>query len=308
MVTGGLEPLMDEISKEVIDPQSNVSVFQRRKDHDAILAKGNEAKQKVWDEKSLKIGAMGSGSDYSSFIQHAGIPSLDIGFGGEDNGGEYHSIYDSYDLYKRFKDPNFEYGVALAETAGHAVLRMANADVLPFDFTHLYKTVEGYSKDLMTLLQTTRESTEIENQLVNSGAYAAGEDPTKNYVIPAVKSEVPYLDFSPLQNALVRLKESADSLKEVFQNKIKSNSVTVAFNESLYRAEQQLLNETGLPRRSWYKHTLYAPGFYTGYGVKTMPGIREAIEQRNWKEAQDQIEIDAKAIMKLADYLNNLAK
>lgn len=303
-----LEPLMDEIAKEVIDPQTNVSVFQRRKDHDVLLAKGNEAKQKIWDEKNLKIGAMGSGSDYSSFIQHAGIPSLDIGYGGEDNGGEYHSIYDSYDLYKKFKDPTFEYGVALAETAGHAVLRMAEADVLPFDFTHLYKTVEGYSKDLMTLLQTSRESTELENQLIITGAYSAGEDPTKNYIIPAVKPVVPYLDFSPLQNALVQLKESADSLKEVFQNKIKSNSVTAAFNESLYRAEQQLLNETGLPRRPWYKHTLYAPGFYTGYGVKTMPGIREAIEQRNWNEAQEQIEIDAKAIMKLADYLNNLAK
>jgi N-acetylated-alpha-linked acidic dipeptidase len=114
---------------------------------------------------------------------------------------------------------------------------------------------------------------------------------------------VPYLDFSPLQNALEKLKKSADSLQIVFQNKISSNNATVEFNQSLYRAEQQLLSETGLPRRAWYKHTLYAPGFYTGYGVKTMPGIREAIEQRNWKEAQQQIGIDAASITKLADYL-----
>lgn len=302
-----LEPLMDEISKQVIDPQTNVTVFERKKAHDAISASTPEAKKKIWDEKDLKLEAMGSGSDYSAFIQHAGIPALNLGYGGEDNGGEYHSIYDSYDLYKRFKDPDFSYGVTLAETAGHAVLRMANADVLPFDFTHLYTTVDDYSADLIKLLQTTRESTEIENKIINSGGYKTGEDPTKKYIAPVAKSEVPYLDFSPLQNALEKLKRSTDSLHSVFQNKIQANAASDGFNQSLYKAEQELLTETGLPRRPWYKHTLYAPGFYTGYGVKTMPGIREAIEQRNWKEAQDQIEVDAKAIEKLANYLGNIS-
>ncbi len=302
-----LEPLMDEIAKQVIDPQTNVSVFERRKAGRAITANSTEAKKKILDEKELKLDAMGSGSDYSSFIQHAGIPALNIGYGGEDQGGEYHSIYDSYDLYVKFKDPGFSYGVALAETAGHTVLRMANADVLPFDFTHLYKTIDEYSKDLVSLLQKTKETTEVENQIIKSGGYNLGEDPTKKLINPIVKSEVPYLDFSPLQNALEALKKSTDSLQSIFQNKIKSNNVSASFNQSLYQAEQQLLNETGLPRRGWYKHTLYAPGFYTGYGVKTMPGIREAIEQRKWQEAQDQIKVDAKAIYKLADYLNNLS-
>ncbi len=233
-----------------------------------------------------------------------GIPALNIGYGGEDDGGEYHSIYDSYDLYAKFKDPGFRYGVTLAETAGHAVLRMANADVLPFDFTHLYKTIDEYSKDLMSLLQKTRETTEVENQIINSGGYNLGEDPTKKLISPVVKDEVPYLDFSPLQNALEALKKSTDSLKSLYADKIKSNNVSDGFNRSLYKAEQELLTETGLPRRGWYKHTLYAPGFYTGYGVKTMPGIREAIEQRKWKEAQEQIEVDANAINKLADYFN----
>ncbi|MEO8416637.1 MAG: transferrin receptor-like dimerization domain-containing protein, partial [Ginsengibacter sp.] len=299
-----LEPLMDDISKEVIDPQTNVSVFERKKANDAISAKTTEAKKKIIDEKNLKLDAMGSGSDYSAFIQHAGVPALNIGYGGEDNGGEYHSIYDSYDLYTKFKDPGFRYGVTLAETAGHAVLRMANADALPFDFTHLYKTIDDYSKDLMSLLQKTRETTEVENQIINSGGYSLGEDPTKKLVNPEVKSEVPYLDFSPLQNALEALKKSTDSLKALYADKIKSSNVGDAFNQSLYKAEQELLTETGLPRRGWYKHTLYAPGFYTGYGVKTMPGIREAIEQRKWKEAQEQIEVDAKAINKLADYFD----
>ncbi|MDQ2752235.1 MAG: M28 family peptidase, partial [Bacteroidota bacterium] len=302
-----LEPLMDEISKQVMDPQTNVSVFERKKAHDAINAPTEEAKKKIWDEKELKLGAMGSGSDYSAFIQHAGIPSLDLGYGGEDKGGEYHSIYDSYYDYITFKDPGFQYGVTLAETAGHAVLRMANADVLPFDFTHLYKTINVYSEELMKLLESTRQSTAIENQIINSGGYKVGEDPTKKFIAPLAKSDVPYLDFSPLQNALEQLKKSTDSLKIVFQDKIKNDNVSAAFNESLYRAEQQLLNDAGLPRRPWYKHTIYAPGFYTGYGVKTMPGIREAIEQRKWTEAQEQIEIDANAITRLGDYLTNIS-
>jgi N-acetylated-alpha-linked acidic dipeptidase len=298
-----LEPLMDEIAKTVIDPQTKVNLFDRRKAHQLVSAASTDTRKKILDEKEMKLGAMGSGSDYSSFIQHAGIPSLDLGFGGEGSGGEYHSIYDDYYDFTTFKDPGFKYEVALAQTAGRAVLRMANADVLPFDFTHLYNTINGYADELIKLLNDSRESTTIENKMIQSGDYNVGEDPTKKLMAPLTKSAVPYLDFSPLQNALVELKKSADSLKVVFQDKIKNNSVTAEFNQSLYQAEQQLLNENGLPRRAWYKHTIYAPGFYTGYGVKTMPGIREAIEQREWKEAQEQIVVDAKAISKLADYL-----
>jgi N-acetylated-alpha-linked acidic dipeptidase len=302
-----LEPFMDEIAKQVIDPQTGVSIFDRERAREVISTKDEEAKKRIWNEKELKLDAMGSGSDYSSFIQHAGIPSLNLGFGGEDEGGEYHSIYDSYSLYEKFKDPGFQYGVTLAETAGHAILRMADADGLPFDFTYLYKTIETYSNDLITLLKRDRENTELENQIINSGSYSVGEDPTKRYHNPFVKPEAPYLDFSPLQNALQQLGNSVDSLNVVYQKNIRKNNMSLAFSQSLHRAEQQLLNDKGLPHRVWYKHTLYAPGSYTGYGVKTMPGIREAIEQRNWNEAQQQIEVDAKAIMRLAEYFKVLA-
>jgi N-acetylated-alpha-linked acidic dipeptidase len=302
-----LEPFMDEIAKQVIDPQTKVTVFERARAHAAISAKNVDAKKKAWNEKELKLEAMGSGSDYSSFIQHEGIPSLNLGYGGEDQGGEYHSIYDSYDLYRRFKDPGFQYGVTLAETAGHAVLRMSDADELPFDFTYLVKTIDSYSLDLMNLVQSRRESTDLENRIISSGGYAIGEDPTKKYVISPVKPDVPYLDFSPLQNALHQLEISVERVNTLIKNNITANSVSVTFNRSLYKAEQQLLIENGLPRREWYKHSIYAPGFYTGYGVKTLPGIREAIEQRNWNEAQQQITADAKAIMNLAEYFNALS-
>lgn len=304
--SSALEPFMDEISKQVIDPETNVSVFERKRDHDLISVKNTEAKKGILDEKELKLDALGSGSDYSSFIQHAGIPSLNMGFGGEDDGGEYHSIYDSYDLYRKFKDPGFQYGVILAETAGHSVLRMSEADGLPFDFSHLFKAIDTYSGELMTLLEKTRKTTELENRIINSGGYRIGEDPTKGYTVPHVKPEVPYLDFSPLLNAIHELKIGTDSLNVEFQNKIKNNTMNEVFNRSLCQAEQQLLNEAGLPNRIWYKNTLYAPGSYTGYDVKTMPGIREAIEQRNWKEAQEQIEVNAKFIRRLSEYLKAL--
>ena len=301
-----LEPFIEEIAKQVIDPQTKVSVYDRRKSSRLVAAKSIDERKKISDEKGLILDAMGSGSDYSSFIQHVGIPSLNLGFGGEDPGGEYHSIYDSYDLYSRFKDPGFQYGVTLAETAGHAVLRMSQADELPFDYTHLTKTIDSYLQDLVKLMETKRQSTEMENQMIKSGDYAIAKDPTKPYVVPDPKSEVPFLDFSPLQNALKKLGTSVDSLNVVYQNNLKSGTVNIEFNQALYRSEQQLLSVTGLPRRSWYKHTLYAPGAYTGYGVKTMPGIREAIEQRNWKEVQEQIEVDANILDKLAVYFNRV--
>ncbi len=298
-----LEPLMDGIAKTVIDPQTNVSIFDRKRAASAIFADNTSTKEDKMNETSLKLGAMGSGSDYSAFIQHAGIPALNLGFGGEGNGGEYHSIYDTYHHFTTFKDPGLKYEVTLAQTAGRAVLRLANADVLPFDFSHLYKTINGYADELEKLLNDSRKSTQLENELIATNAYQLAQDPAKNLMVPKAKSEVPFLDFSPLQNALANLKRDADSLQIAYQKNISDKKANPSFNQSLYRAEQQLLNKEGLPRRDWYKHTIYAPGFYTGYGVKTMPGIREAIEQRNWQEAQQQININAEVIDRLANYL-----
>jgi N-acetylated-alpha-linked acidic dipeptidase len=298
---------VDEISKQVVDPQTGVSVFDRRRAHDAINARTAKEKEEIMNRKKMDLGALGSGSDYSSFIQHAGIPSLNLGYGGEDGSGDYHSIYDSYDMYTRFIDPGFVYCATLAKTTGRAVLRMAEADLLPFDYSNLYKTVSGYSKEVMDLLQRNRENTRVDNMLINAGSYAAGDDPTKGYIEPKAKAEVPFLDFAPLQNALQQLAGSVDSLNREYNNNLESGNTPVAFNKLLYRGEQQLLAARGLPRRPWYRNILYAPGYYTGYGVKTLPGIREAIEQRNWEEAQQQIKVDAEVLEKLAGYLRQQA-
>ena len=302
-----LTTMLDEVAKEIIDPQTKGSVYERKKAEEIINAPSMDAKRESLNKSTLEIGAMGSGSDYSSFLQHLGVPSLNIGFGGENNGGDYHSIYDSYDDYVRFKDPGFSYGVTLAQTGGRTVLRMAEADLLPFDFRILYQIVNRYLKELTELLKQTRETTEMENLLIKQNEYTLASDPTKIYIVPSPKEEVPYLDFSPLQNALAALQKASDSLAAVWSKVVTGSLDHATFNKALYQAEQQLLNPAGLPRRGWYKHTLYAPGFYTGYGVKTMPGIREAIEQRNWLEAQEQINIDALAINKLAVYLSSTA-
>jgi len=257
-------------------------------------------------EHDLRIGALGSGSDYTAFLDHLGIASVNMGFGGEDPGGEYHSIYDSYDDYRRFKDPGFQYGVTLAQTAGRTSLRMADAPQLPFDFKSLYKTINGYAAELITQLDQMRENTSMANQLLKENHYGYAADPTITLLPPPAKDEVPYLNFSPLQNALNRLELTTNHLSDTLARAKLTENKQDAVNQALYRAEQQLLSDNGLPRRSWYRHAIYAPGFYTGYGVKTLPGIREAIEQRNWKEAQEQIEVAAAVLRKFSDYLDSI--
>ena len=299
----GLETMIDGIAKDVTDPQTNVSVFERLKARDIVNAASDKARKDNMAKKSMSIGALGSGSDYSAFLQHAGIPSLNISYTGENAGGEYHTAYDSYDYYSRFGDPGFQYGRTLSQTIGRAVLRMANAETLPFEFRNLHKTISSYVNEMMNMTDQMRESTLIYNQVIQGNNHKLAADPTKVAKLPAAKAEVPFIDFSSLQNSLVQLDQSASALSEKLSKGTIPQASLKTINEALFRAEQSLLNPDGLPRRPWYKHTLYAPGFYTGYGVKTMPGIREAIEQRDWKEAQEQIKIASEKISNLANHL-----
>jgi len=302
-----LEPFINEVARDVTDPETGISIADRLHSRELVnAADGGRLKKDLFQKKSFTIGALGSGSDFSAFLQHAGIPSFNLGFGGEDPGGEYHSIYDSYDDYRRFKDPGFQYGVALAKAAGRTSLRMADASLLPFDFRSFYKTVNGYIGELTSLVDQMRENTALSNQLIRGNYYTYAGDPTVTLLPPPVKGEVPYLDFSPLQNALRVLEKATDHLADTLGKLPLTTTASDAVNQALYKAEQQLLSDNGLPRRSWYRHVIYAPGFYTGYGVKTLPGIREAIEQRNWKEAQEQIGIAAAVLKKFAGYLDGI--
>ncbi|MFI5133753.1 MAG: transferrin receptor-like dimerization domain-containing protein [Chitinophagales bacterium] len=291
-----LETFFNEIANDVMDPQTGVSIKERRYARTIVTA-DNASRGKLIGNKNIKLGALGAGSDYSPFLQHLGVASLNLGFGGEGGGGEYHSIYDSYDHFTRFKDPGFKYGVALSKTAGRVIMRLANADVLPIDFNSFYKTVTDYVTEVKTLLDNTRTETDQENKMIQDKLYDLAKDPTKTYNAPKMKEAVPYLNFSDLENTMVQLKNHAEEFQKQYNTATQLPAdKQKELNEILYKVEQSLINENGLPRRPWYKHEIYAPGYYTGYGVKTLPAIREAIEQRNWKEAQESIQVVSKSI------------
>jgi len=291
-----LETLVSEVAGDVPDPQKGVSVKERKIAQQMVQKEG----------KDFTLSALGSGSDYTPFIQHAGIASLNLGFGGEDEGGEYHTIFDTYPYYKRFKDPGFHYGVALANTAGRVVLRLANADVIPLDFGPWYKTLATYKDELITLINDSRKEVDEHNRLVAKNAFELAADPEKPFVKPKPEALVPYLDFAPIENALQDLEQSTKAYSELDKLGL-SKEKQEQLNALLMHTEEKLTREEGLPRREWYKHFLYAPGFYTGYGVKTMPGVREAIEQKNWSEAQEQIQILARVLEQTNDYIEKMA-
>jgi N-acetylated-alpha-linked acidic dipeptidase len=297
-----LEKLMGEVARDVVDPEKHISVAARRRA--ATLVDGTPESRKEARSGEMRIGALGSGSDYTPFLQHLGIASLDLGYGGEGHYGQYHSIYDSYDHYMRFMDPTMQYGIALAQTAGRVMLRTASADVLPFDFQHFSDTVGRYVKEVEELADKMREETEDRNRAIEEKLYDAADDPTETWVTPKPWDPTPHLNFAPLENARDRLAKSARAYQAALDKAGPGADGLDAgsrgrLDQVLLLAERALTGP-GLPRRPWYVHQIYAPGFYTGYGVKTLPGVREAIEERKWQEVDAQVAVTAKAIATFA--------
>ncbi len=292
-----LERFINEVARDVKDPERGMSVLDRRKD--IALVNGSSAeRQEMRSRADLRIPALGSGSDFTPFLQHLGIPSLNLGYGGEAGGGSYHSIYDSFDHYTRFMDPTFQYGATMAETGGRAVLRFANADVLPYEFTNFAETVGTYIKEVKDLADTLRKDTDETNRQIEDGLLLAAADPTETHVVPKPKDPVPHLNFAPLDNASATLDQSAKAYEKAAAATEKGlpEATQKSLDAALLGVERALLHNEGLPRRPWFRHEIYAPGFYTGYGVKTLPGVREALEQRNWKEANEQVTVVARAL------------
>ncbi len=293
-----LQHLVNQVAADVRDPQTGVSVQQRLRA--SLQVNGFESDASAEDRRvarlaadggDLPIGGLGSGSDYSAFLQHLGIASLNVGFGGEDQqDGVYHSIYDSFDHYERFGDPGFAYGVALAQTAGRIVLRAANADVLPLRFGDFADTVARYVDEVHKLADSERERSIALGKLHDNDAFRLAADPTRTSLPPPREDEVPYIDFAPLDNALVRLQRSAKAYDAAYANAAAKgvelpSAQRQQVNALLQGMEQSLLDAKGLPGRPWFQHFIYAPGMTTGYGVKTLPAVRESIEDRRWDEA-----------------------
>jgi len=276
-----LEKFVNEVASELKDPVQDVTLKKRIRSR--LRISGN----KDAERDDLRIYPLGSGSDYTAFIHHAGVPALNIGFGGESGGGSYHSIFDSYDHYKRFSDGDYIYGTTLAKVNGRLVLRLSEADILPFRFMNMAENIGTFIESNKKLAKTVAEKTKRRNRLLNEKAFTVSANPKKTYLPPKRLDDVPEFDFTPLEAAHQRLKTSAMNYEKALSSMKKgsmSAEIKIQVNRLLKDVEQAMTREEGLPRRNWFKNMIYAPGYYTGYGVKTLPGIREGLEERKWDE------------------------
>ena len=260
-----------------------------------MRAKDAEEKGRLRKRNDLVLGDLGDGSDFTAFQDFAGISSLNLGYGGEDEGTQYHSIYDDYYWYTHYADQDFVYERALAQTAGSLVLRIANADLLPFDYTPQAEAITKYESDLEKLLKEKQEEIAERNTEIQEGAFTATADPHKTFVPPPVEAVPPYMNFAPMKNSIETMKKSAERYSKALAkfrsatDGAVSPSSLEAVNADLLRISRLFLNDRGLPGRPWFKNQIYAPGAYTGYGAKPVAAVREFMDEKKWKEADEQI-------------------
>jgi N-acetylated-alpha-linked acidic dipeptidase len=309
-----LEAFINGVAHDIQDPEKKIPVWKRDQLKAIAGAKTPEDRKDVRDRADLRIDALGSGSDWTVFLDHLGIASLDLSYGDEDGGGIYHSIYDDFYWYSHFSDTDFSYGRALSQTAGTAVIRLADADLLPYNFNGLADTIHRYLDELQKLWQTKQDEAIERNKEIEEGVFTAIADPKKTSVPPPVLEVPPHLNFAPLQNASDALTRSAERYQKALEKVSNNGELAVspaelqALNEKLMQSERKLTSPEGLPGRPWFQHLIYAPGQYTGYDVKTIPGVREAIEQKQWKEADQQIVRAANALQDEATLVDSAAQ
>ena len=309
-----LEQFINDVARDIEDPETKLSAWKRVQLHTIADATSADARQEARKRADLRIDALGSGSDFTPFLQHIGIATLNLGFGGEGGGGIYHSIYDDFKWYTTFNDTSFVYGRALAQTVGTAVLRLADAEVLPYQFSDFAETAGRYVKEVEKLLKDKQDSVRERDLQLDEGVFTATVDPREPTVPPAREELPPYLNFAPLDNSVDALTRAAERYEQAFTKAQGNGGAALAkpaaqsLNATLRQSERVLTTTAGLPRRPWYRHQVYAPGFYTGYGVKTLPGVREAIEQKHWKEADEQITIAAQVLQAEAGVITKAAE
>jgi N-acetylated-alpha-linked acidic dipeptidase len=308
-----LEKFSNDIAHEISDPETKLSAWKRQQLREIANAKSPEQREEIRKRTDLRIPALGSGSDYTAFLQHDGVAALNIGFGGEDTGGIYHSVYDDFYWFTHFSDTEFVYERALAQTGGTAVLRLADADLLPFEFGDFADTVQTYLKELKTLSQKMQDDMKERNRELEEGVFKATNDPRRPLLPPPAEAVPPHLNFAPMENATEALTRSAADYRKALEQANSNGGAAMAsaslaeVNKMLIESERKLTNSEGLPNRPWFKHQLYAPGFYTGYAAKTVPAVREAIEQKQWKQADDAIVVVARVLQGEAELISSAA-
>lgn len=307
-----LEQFINGVAKDIDDPETKMSAWDRKRLSEIAHASADDRKE-IRERTDLRISALGSGTDFTGFLDHLGIATLDLGFEGETPQGIYHSIYDDFFWYTHFSDKDFVFGRALSQTVGTAVMRLADAEVMPYDFVDFADTVQKYTKDLQKLLKDKQDEIRERNQELDEGVFKATFDPRRPTLAPQHEELPPHLNFAPMQNAGEVLAQSAARYRKALSAKQNvldegESEWLRALNEELIQSERKLTNDEGLPRRPWFKHLLYAPGIYSGYGVKTVPSVREGIEQKRYAEAEEEIGRVAKALQDEAALIDSAAQ
>lgn len=297
-----LNAFVNETGKSVTDPQTGVDIIERLRAR--LMTAGNE---RAFTHDDIIISPIGSGSDFGPFLDHLGMSTLSLGFGGEGGGGSYHSAYDTFANYIHVNDSTvFNYGVTLAEMGGRSILRMANADLLPFRFVPMAEQVTVYLDQIKRMYNSMLDEEKKARIIKESDALLLASDPTKPKMTAPVHEPIPALDFSPLEQAVERLKRAAESYDASFSAQMRgdialSKEKLDHLNTHLQSIDQYLITQDGLPGRPWYRHHVYATGRYTGYSVKTLPGVREGIEERKWDEAISEITATARTLNNYAE-------
>jgi len=308
-----LARLLSEVAREIPDPETGLSVWKRSHLGEVAGARDADGRREARERSDLSLVPLGSGSDYTVFYHHLGIPSLNLAFGGEDDGGIYHSIYDSFHWFTTFSDTAFVYGQALARTVGLTTMRLASADVLPYEFGRLSDRIAANLKEVQDLHRSVRDSIEEQNRQVEESTFVAMNDPRRPLVAPVREDLPPFLNFAPLQNGATRLKSATSRFEVAYAAAFAGDGPDLgsgmadSLDALLLRAEHALAPPEGLPRRPWYRQLVSSPGWYTGYAAKVMPGVREAIEAKRWSEAESQAGVLGRALEQEAGFLDQAA-
>jgi N-acetylated-alpha-linked acidic dipeptidase len=312
--TQDLQNFVSGVARDVKDPETGMSTYQRSHLHAISEAKNAEERSDLRNRNDLLVRALGDGSDYTAFQDFAGISSLNLGFGDEDDGDQYHSIYDDFHWYTTFVDKDFLYGRALSQTAGTAIMRAADADFIPVDYTPQAQAIEKYATDLEKLVKDKQEEFTERNLELKEGVYKATQDPRNLLLPPPAEIVPPYVNLAPMKNALVVLKKSADRYSAALAAYQAKGSPGLppqaleSINADLLRVSRLFLNQKGLPERPWFKNQIYAPGAYTGYGAKPIAAVREYMDEKKWTEAEGQVPQVSQVIETVAGGINKAAE
>lgn len=311
--TQDLQHFISDVARDIQDPETKMTAFERAHLYSIANAKDDDERKDLRGRNDLVLEALGDGSDFTAFQDFAGISTLSVEYGGEYDGTQYHSIYDDFYWYTHFVDTDFTYGRALAQTIGSAMMRLADADLMPVDYAPQAEAIKKYEEELEKILKQKQDEFTERGLELKEGVFKATNDPRRPMLPPPSEAVPPYMNFAPLKNALDQLKKSSDRYSKALAKWQASGSQMSAdklqsLNDDLLKVSRLFLNEKGLPERPWFKNQVYAPGAYTGYGAKPIAAVREYMDEKKWREAEAEVPMVAQVVENVAAGINKAAE